>query len=46
MMLAYGFKTELLGEPVRAGLAMATTERMVAGGARHAGYPPRQRDPL
>jgi hypothetical protein len=32
MMLAHGFKTELPGELVRAGLAMATTERMVAGG--------------
>src|SRR5262249_34346683 len=34
IMLAYGFKTELLVELVNAGLATASTERMVAGGRR------------
>ena len=34
IMLAYGFKTELLVELVNAGLATATMERMVAGGRR------------
>ena len=32
IMLAYGFKTELLVELVNAVLATATMERMVAGG--------------
>ena len=32
IMLAYGFKTELLAELVNAGLATASIERMVAGG--------------
>jgi hypothetical protein len=31
IMLAHGFKTDLLVEMARAGLATATTERMVAG---------------
>jgi hypothetical protein len=34
IMLAYGFKTELLVELVNAGLATASVERMVAGGRR------------
>ena len=34
IMLAYGFKTELLVELVNAGLATASIERMVAGGRR------------
>src|SRR5256885_16641961 len=34
IMLAYGSKTELLVELVNAGLATASIERMVAGGAR------------
>ena len=33
IMLAYGFKTELLVELVNAGLATASIERMVAAGA-------------
>jgi len=32
IMLAYGFKTELLVEVVNAGLATASIERIVAGG--------------
>jgi len=32
LMLAHGFTVEQLVELVRAGLAMATVERMVAGG--------------
>jgi len=31
-MLAHGFTIPLMVEPVRAGLATATAERMVAGG--------------
>ena len=43
IMLAYGFKTELLVELVNAGLATASIERTVAGGRRievtpHADY--------
>jgi hypothetical protein len=34
IMLAYGFKTELLVELVNAGLATASIERKVAGGRR------------
>ena len=34
IMLAYGFKTELLVELVNAGLATASIERIVAGGRR------------
>jgi hypothetical protein len=34
IMLAYGFKTELLVELVKAGLATASTERMIAGRRR------------
>src|SRR5215813_4464408 len=34
IMLAYGFKTELLVELVNAGLATATLDRMVVGGRR------------
>src|SRR5262249_26137821 len=34
IMLAYGFKTELLVELVNAGLATATIDRMVVGGRR------------
>ena len=34
IMLAYGFKTELLVELVNAGLATASIERMVTGGRR------------
>jgi hypothetical protein len=34
IMLAYGFKTELLVELVNAGLVTASIERMVAGGRR------------
>ena len=34
IMLAYGFKTELLVELVNAGLATASIERMVARGRR------------
>jgi hypothetical protein len=34
IMLAYGFKTELLVELVNAGFATASIERMVAGGRR------------
>ena len=33
-MLAHGFKIELLVELVRAGLATASTERMLASGRR------------
>ena len=34
IMLAYGFKTELLVELVNAGLATATIEHMAVGGRR------------
>jgi hypothetical protein len=34
IMLAYGFKTELLVELVNVGLATASIERIVAGGRR------------
>jgi hypothetical protein len=34
IMLAHGFKTEMLVEMVNAGLASVTTERVVAGGLK------------
>jgi hypothetical protein len=34
IMLAHGFTVDVLAEIVRAGLAMASVERMVAGGKR------------
>ncbi len=39
IMLAYGFKTELLVELVNAGLATATIDRMVVGGAPGQSHP-------
>jgi hypothetical protein len=40
IMLAHGFKIELLVELVQAGLATTSTERMLASGRPDGGHPP------